>query len=384
MRKQRVVHIIDRLPPDGAERLLADVLRSRSGDFEYTVLCLVEGGPLVQEIEQSGVPVVILGRRGRYDFRLLLRLITWLKEYRPVAVHTHLFTADSWGRLAAFLAHVPGIYSTVHSTNTWKGNLHRLVDRMMARLSTKVIACSEEVEVVLRDRDRIPANRLVTIANGVDLRRFASLPEVDLADEFDFVAGATTLIVVGRLHPAKGHHDLLPALETLRTQGFDFVLLIVGEGELEGELRQEVRDRGLDANVRFCGFRQDVLALIAAADTMVMPSRWEGLPMALLEAMALGKPVVATSVGGIPNVIQQGENGFLVAPRDVEDMARKLGALIGDRTLRKRIGGQAGKTVRERFSAENVARRYEELYRSVGKERTTLGAGDEGSEERST
>jgi glycosyltransferase involved in cell wall biosynthesis len=382
--KPRVVHIIDRLPPDGAERLLADVLRSRSGDFEYTVLCLVEGGALVPEIEESGVPVVILGRKGRYDFRLLLRLIAWLKEYRPIAVHTHLFTADSWGRLAAFLVHVPGIYSTVHSTNTWKGNVHRLVDRTMARLSTNVIACSEEVEVVLRERDHIPANRLVTIANGVDLRRFASLPEIDLADEFDFPADATTLIVVGRLHPAKGHRDLLPALETLRTEGFDFVLLVVGEGELEGELRQEVRNRGLDASVRFCGFRKDVLALIAAADTMVMPSRWEGLPMALLEAMALGKPVVATSVGGIPNVIQQNQNGFLVAPCDAADMARKLGAIIGDRALRQRIGEQAGKTVRERFSAENVARRYEELYRRIGKDRATLGARDDGNEERST
>ena len=149
-RKPLVVHIIDRLPPDGAERLLVDVLKNRSEKYEFVVLCLVEGGLLVDELEEMGVPVFILGRRGRYDISLLIRLISWLRKHHPLVVHTHLFTADSWGRLAAFIARVPGIFSTVHSVNSWKSTLYKLVDRIFALFTTHVIACSEEVAQVLK------------------------------------------------------------------------------------------------------------------------------------------------------------------------------------------------------------------------------------------
>lgn len=370
MTNREVVHIIDRLPADGAERLLVDVLRSKSGDFDYTVLCLVEGGPLVAEIEALGIPVLIFGRRGTYDFSLLFRVVRWLRAHRPVAVHTHLFTADSWGRLAALIAGVPAIFSTVHSTNSWKGAVHRFVDRGLTRLSTRVIACSDEVEQVLIEVAHLPPARVLTIANGVDLNRFVGLSEIDLARAFGLPAGRVNMIVVGRLHPAKGHSDLLPVLARVKEAGTEFNLLIVGEGELENDLRQQVASLQLESHVRFCGFRQDVLALIAAADVMLMPSRWEGLPMALLEAMALSRPVLATAVGGIPNVIRHDHNGLLVAPGDEKAMEQHLRSLINDTSLRRRLGSEARETVYKHFSAANVARRYEALYReSMGSKR---------------
>ena len=365
--KPLIVHIIDRLPPDGAERLLADVLKNRSDNYEFVVLCLVKGGLLVNELEAMGVPVFILGRHGRYDISLLIRLILWLRQHRPLVVHTHLFTADSWGRLAAFIAHVPGIFSTVHSVNSWKSTVHKFVDRIFALFTTRVIACSEEVAQVLKNTDGISAGRVVTVANGVSLERILSIHPINLQREFGIEPDVTTLIIVGRLHEAKGHMDLLPVVARLAEQKLKLHLLVVGEGELEGQILSQISELGIENHVTLTGFRSDVLSLIAACDVVVMPSRWEGLPMALLEAMALEKPVVATKVGGIPNVVHDGENGLLVAAGNMTMLEEKLNLILQDKALSERLAEQAKATVLNHYSARTVSRRYEALYDEVRK-----------------
>src|SRR5690606_5361261 len=155
--KPRVVHIIDRLPPDGAERLLCEVLRYRSDGFDYQVLCLAEGGVFEPVIRAMGVPVTVLDKRRGIDLRLVWRLWRWLRANKPQIVHTHLFTADTWGRLVARLAGVPLVFSTVHSVNSWQGRVHRLVDRTLALFTTRLIACTAQVADKLHDQDGIDA-----------------------------------------------------------------------------------------------------------------------------------------------------------------------------------------------------------------------------------
>ncbi|MFV1985537.1 MAG: glycosyltransferase [Thiohalomonadales bacterium] len=363
--KPLVVHIIDRLPPDGAERLLTDVLKNRSDNYKFIVLCLIEGGLLVNEIEKMGVPVVVLGRSGRYDILLLLRLVSWLRKHRPLVVHTHLFTADSWGRLAAFIARVPGIFSTVHSVNSWKSTLHKFVDRLFSLFTTQVIACSDEVAQVLTNTDGIPINRVVSIANGVSLERLMSIQATNLQYEFGIENNVTTLIIVGRLHEAKGHMDLIPVFKKLVQHNHKLCLLIVGEGELESQIVNQISKLDIEKHVILSGFRSDVLSIIAACDVVVMPSRWEGLPMALLESMALEKPVVATNVGGIPNVIHDNENGLLVEAGDMAELEQKLNLILENKVLRDQLAEQAKATVLKHYSAKTVSIRYEELYDEV-------------------
>ena len=363
--KPLVVHIIDRLPPDGAERLLTDVLKNRSDKYKFIVICLIEGGLLVTEIEEMGIPVVVLGRSGRYDISLLVRLVRWLRKHQPLAVHTHLFTADSWGRLAAFIARVPGIFSTVHSVNSWKSSLHKFVDRIFAIFTTKVIACSEEVAQVLKNTDGIPGNRVISIANGVSLDRISSIQAIDLQQEFGIEQNITTLTIVGRLHEAKGHTDLLPVFSRLLQEDHNLHLLIIGEGELENQIVKQISKLNIGKHITLTGFRSDVLSIIAACDVVVMPSRWEGLPMALLEAMALEKPVIATKVGGIPNVIHDGKNGLLV---DVDNMGmfeEKLNLILHDKVLREQLAANAKLTVLNHYSAKAASSRYEELYDNI-------------------
>lgn len=357
-----IVHLIDRLPPDGAERLLVDLMRYRSPRFRYAVGCLVEGGPLEAELLALEVPVHRFGKRRRYDLACLRRLTRWLRDKRPRAVHTHLFTADTWGRLAARLARVPGIYSTVHSANDWKGRTERLIDRALARCSTRIVACSETVRASLIERDRIAAARVTCIPNGVDLARVGSPEPAPLRAEFDFPPQVPILAVIGRLHPAKGHRDLLPALSALREQGLDFRVLIVGEGPLREELESAIASRDLGPRVILTGQRGDVPALLAALDALVIPSRWEGLPIVLLEAMARGCPIVASRVGGIPDAVRDAREGLLVPPGDPDALAAALARLLASPELRRELGANAARRARERYDAAATMRAYEALY----------------------
>ena len=357
-----IVHIIDELPPDGAERLLVDVLRNRSSVHRYTVVCLIRGGILSDEIQDLGVPVVIISRRSKYDATLLLRLRKWLIAEKADVVHTHLFTADTWGRLAAWLAGIRCIFSTVHSTNLWKSRLHRLIDWLLSRISTVVIACSQEVGEVLARRDHLPRARLRVVANGIDLRRFDAVPQVDLRQEFGIDTSMPILAVIGRLHPAKGHADLIPVLSRLSAAGRKFVCLFIGEGELTQPLHKLVADSGLERSVIFTGLRHDIPSLLGCIDIVVMPSRWEGLPMALLEAMAMRRPVVASAVGGIPNVIDNAANGLLVTPGDPDDLYQAIERLIDDAGLRDRLGSAARETIVRQYDVCVTAQAYDDLY----------------------
>lgn len=358
-----VVHIIDRLPPDGAERLLVDVLKCRSQEFDFTVLCLVSGGDLEEELQNMNIPVRILGKKRKLDLTMFIRLVLWLRTHKPAVVHTHLFTADSWGRLAAALVRVPTIYSTVHSTNSWKNTLHRSIDRVLAMLSTKIIACSTEVANVLVKRDRISQSRIETVPNGISLARFEGIKGINLVEEFHIAPKDVFMAMVGRLHPSKGHLDILPIMQRLKNDNISCHLIVIGDGELRGDIQKYIHDYQLEQTVSLAGQRKDVLQILSAVDILVMPSRWEGLPIALLEGMALGKAVLATAVGGIPEVIQDGKNGLLAAPGDKEILEFKLRKLIENKMLRQPLGRQARSTVYTHFSAASVARRYESLYR---------------------
>jgi len=370
--KPRVVHIIDRLPPDGAERLLCEVLRYRSDDFDYQVLCLAEGGVFEPIIRDMGVPVTILGKRRGIDLRLAWRLWRWLRISKPQIVHTHLFTADTWGRLVARLAGVPLVFSTVHSVNSWQGPVHRLVDRTLALVTTRLIACTAQVADKLQNQDGIDAKRIVTLANGVDLQRFAAVMPVDIEQALDASGSGPWLAILGRLEPVKGQAYLLECLALLRDQGVAFRCVLIGDGpERDALVAQVVRQR-LQEHVWFAGFRDRVPAWLAAIDVLVMPSRWEGLPMALLEAMALGKPVVAHAVGGIPDVVRDGQEGLLVPPHHPQQMVQALARLLGDAPLRQQMGARALARVRAHYSAEALSHAYEKLYQDAMTEQAVL------------
>jgi glycosyltransferase involved in cell wall biosynthesis len=358
-----VAQIIDELPPDGAERLLVDLMRRRSGRFRYVIVCLVKGGPLESEFAALGIPVVIIGRTRKLDIGMVFKLARWMRQEQVAVVHTHLFTADVFGRIAARLAGVRAVFSTSHNVNGWKGRAHRMLDRALSMISSRVVGCTEEVGRVLVQRDGIAARKVAVVENGVDLRRFDSVSAEGVREEFGIAADAMLMGVVGRLHPQKGHEDLLQAFVRLRSlTGAKFQCLFIGEGELRAQLEEQVTRMGLNDVVRFTGLRKDVPRLLVALDLFVMPSRWEGLPMALLEAMACGKPCVVTSVGGIPSVIDDGANGLMLPPEQPELMAQALARVIGDAELRRSLGATARDCALRRYDVGRALQAYESMY----------------------
>lgn len=362
-----IVHMIDELPRDGAEMLLVDLMRLRIPGYRYTIVCLIKGGPLEQEFEKLGVPVVIFGRKGKLDFGLVFRVASWLKRERADVVHTHLFTADTYGRLAARLAGVPALFSTVHNiVNPWKGSGRKLIDRLFARLSTAVVGCSEEVTQTLATRDKIPASKLVSIPNGIDLKKFSSFSGAGVRSEFGLPEDRPLIGIVGRLHEQKAHGDLFRALAKLpQVRDKQLNCLVIGTGDLQDTLKQQVKALGLEDCVIFTGMRTDVPRLVAAMDVFVMSSHWEGLPIALLEAMASSKAVLCTRVGGIPDVVIDGDNGLLVEPRDVPQFAKRLDDLLQDPALRARLGQRARETVIARFDVSRTAAAYNRLHQQA-------------------
>jgi len=360
--KPHVVHVIDRLPPDGAERLIVDVLQNRSDRFRFSVLCIVAGGEMVDELRAIGVPVTILNRKPGLDFGTLPALVLWYREQKVAVVHTHLYAADSYGRVAAVLAGVRGRFSTRHNTSAWGSRGRRWLAWGLGRLSQRVIACGEAVGKFLVDVERLPPDRVTVIANGINLRRFDAVDRTALRRELGVGENTVLMGVVGRLHPQKGHADLMVALEALNRTHPDFVCVLAGSGDLKDTIEADAKARGLEGKVRLLGQRKDIPNVLAGLDLFVMPSLWEGLPMAMLEAMALATPVLATSVGSIPSVIDSGEDGMLVPPGDPAALTTALQRLMADGDWRRQLGRKGRDTVVAHFNAANTASAYERLY----------------------
>lgn len=362
-----VVHMIDELPRDGAEMLLLDLLRLRDPALRYQVVCLVHGGVLQPEFEAIGIPVTVFGRRGRYDPGLVWRLARWLRRERAAVVHTHLFTADSYGRLAARLAGVPAVFSTSHSilppANGW---FRCQVSAVLSRMTTAVVACSEEVAHALVERDHLSPSRVRCIPNGIDLLKFGSSSSEGVREELGIGKERKLLGVVGRLHPEKGHEFLFRALAAMPEQRRrQLACVIIGTGGLEEHLRAQSRALGVDECVIFTGSRGDVPRLVAALDVLVMPSRSEGLPIALLEAMATARPVLCTRVGGIPDVVRHGENGLLVEFGDLDALRAGIETLLDDPEAAARLAREARRTVVDRFDITRTAAAYNRLHREA-------------------
>lgn len=361
-----VAHVIGALRTGGAERQLVNyLLAADRREFRHTVLCLTAPGDLAPVVRNRGISVTVLRVRNRTAPLSLYRLRSWLVREQVAVVHTHMHGAALWGRVAGRLAGVPALVTTEHGKELWKNRRQVLVDRFLSRWTCRHIAVSEDGLRIRHRRERVPLEKLVLIPNGVPLPD----PPVDaeaghrVRRELGVPPEAPVLGTVGRLVEAKGYPHLIQALVRLRETHPDAVWLAVGDGPLRDVLAQRVREAGVADAVVFTGRRDDVPDLLAAMDVWVMSSIREGLPVALLEAMAAARPIVATTVGGIPDAVRDGESALLVPAADPAALAAAVGRLLDDPALARRLGAAARRTAEQRYGIETVARRIEAVYR---------------------
>jgi glycosyltransferase involved in cell wall biosynthesis len=366
----RVLHVIDSLRLGGAESLLAALVRElrRSGRSWNAVYVPDTGDAdpgLVERVREHADELRWLPAVPLYDPRLYLALARALRETRADVVHSHLSTANVASRAVAFPLRRPHL-ATIHTVpgpTAEDSRPRALADGWSAWLSRRLVAPSAEVADAYRAAFRLPASRMRVIpnvpaaeppANGFDreaLRREVGGEGVEML-----------VLAVARLQPEKGIHDLVDAAVALRPRLPGLRVAVAGSGPEEGALRARIEGAGLAGSFSLLGSRADVGELLAAADAFCLPSRHEGLPISLLEAMQAGLACVATRVGGVPGVIADGEDGILVEPADPEGLAAALERVLGDGGARTAMGERARDLVRERYSVDAAAFAYADIY----------------------
>jgi glycosyltransferase involved in cell wall biosynthesis len=376
MKSLRILQVIDGMNIGGAEVLLVDLVRSLREAGHNVQVAYSSAGPMAARLAQMDVPLTQLPRLARVDPFLLLRLMRLMRREKPDLVHTHLFKSDLHGRLAARWTGVPVVISTAHNNDSWakRAPLGWLYGRT-ARLADRIIAVSDEVRAYQIKYTFVPPEKIVTIDNGVDLRRFEGQDAAAraLRAEFGIAPDAPLIGIIGRLSLQKDHVTFLQAAAQIRAVLPSARFLAVGDGPLRGELIAQARSLKLDEAVIFCGLRSDIPAVLAALDVLVFSSRWEGLPVTLLEGMAAARPIVSTAVGGVPGVVGDGESALLVPPGISSALADATLRVLRDPALAHRLGSAARERVREKYSLESMLEQtlalYEELWRNVANPR---------------
>jgi glycosyltransferase involved in cell wall biosynthesis len=372
-RPLNVLFLMESMEVAGAEKLVLSMVRRLDRTrFRPVVGCLTVPGPLAGDVEAAGAELVALGKRPGFDVRILGRLRHTLSDHRVDVLHTHVWPADVWGRIAARSVGTPIVITTEHNVCNWKTWRHFAVDRFLARWSTSVVCVSNAVLEFYRDRAGIASPPLRCIHNGIDPTPFVE--PIDVARERSALgvdARAIVLTAVGRLVPQKTHEMFLEALSRIRRAHPSVVGWVVGHGPLRADLEARARALGLfPEGVRFFGERGDVPLLLKMSDAFVLPTAVrEGLSLSILEAMAAGLPVVVTDVGGNREVVEDGTTGLLVPPGDPQALADAMGLVVTSSARAREWGRTAREVVLARFTLDRMVREYEELYESAARSR---------------
>lgn len=355
--KPYVIHLIPTLGSGGAERLVYElVLRLPQCGFQAKAVPMIAGGELEQLFFERGLPLTVVERRHSWGVGTIIDLVRLFRFERPDIIHTHLFGADAWGRLAAFLARVPIIVTTEHNVNPDHSRIKRFINRIFARFTDRFIAVSEAAKRILIKQDGLRAERIVTVVNGIDTARVIPRPARPFHDR-------PRLVAIGRFYPQKDHATLFKALVQVRGP---WILRLVGTGPLEGALRTLAEELHIASRIEWLGYRDDVPALLSESDVFCFPSQWEGLGLVALEAAAAGVPVIASDLEPLREVLREDEMTYVPAG-DVEAWTSAIESVLHhpDTAIDRAI--RAAPRIMSNVSIDRMVERYAELYRELRK-----------------
>ena len=364
--KRRILHIIPTLDRAGAEKQLA-LLASNlpPNEFEIHVCALTRGGPMKKYLDESGIPVTMIGKHFKIDPLAYWRLERLIRRLRPDLVHTWIFAANAYGRQAALRSGVEHIVASERCVDPWKRSHQLAIDRYLAGRSSAIVVPSPGIRDFYAARG-LPQDKFHIIPNGVpasdgkgSVARGALLAELNLPPQTRLIGA------VGRLWPQKRLKDAIWAAELISAVRGDSHLLIIGEGPLRWRLERFCRFVHVGNQIHFLGHRDDVTRIMPHLDCLWLSSDYEGMPNAILEAMASAVPVVATDISGNRDLVVHGETGFLVPVGDRAGLARLTNELLDDDPLRARLG-QAGRArATGHFSVARMVQGHATLYRQI-------------------
>lgn len=337
-------------------------LAAREAGHEALFISPTEG-EFLADVRRHGFVAELADVRRTIRLGGAAALFRLLADREVDVLHTHVHVAaNALGRLAARSARTR-VLSHLHIENHFRpSRLARaplvMLDNATARLCARIVAVSDATRRAF-ERQGFPTGRMETVHNGVDVATLGAAPPTHLREELGIPADAIVFAHVGRLAPVKGQRELIEALRRLRDV---HAVFLGGDVESDGVYARELERLAVGLDVHFAGFRKDAASVLREADALVLPSRIEGLPLVILEAMAHAKPVVATAVGGTPEAVVDGETGLLVAPGDVRGLEQALARLAGDTELGRRLGEAGRERVEAHFQASAMTGRILEIY----------------------
>lgn len=359
-RHYRILHLDTERTWRGGQQqafLLASGLARRG--HSCTVVC-PPGSPLSVRCRDAGLRVIEVHARGEWDLPAVLEMRRILVSRTIHILHAH----NAHGAALGAMTRCPGLPAFVISRRVDFPIGKNPFSRWKYRVADKVIAISEGVKKILLD-DGIPENKIAVAHSGLDLEAYNQLKNgSSVRAEWRLDSHSPLVGVVAALAPHKDHKTFLEAVKIVKAECPEARYLIVGDGALKKELEGFTKDLGLSKEVIFTGFRQDALAILRQLDVAVLSSATEGMGTVLLEAMVFGRPIAATRTGGIPEIVEDGQNGLLAPPHDPQALARNILKILQDKALAKTLGEGGRKKVVE-FSVDNTAARTEAVYNEV-------------------
>ncbi len=369
-RRIKVLFITVGMDVGGTEKMLVGILKNiDKNKYEVYLCCLESEGQLQKEIEKENIEAIYLNIVKKpllfsalFHFLAIFRIYAVLKSKGIEIIHSFLPRANIISRIAGYLAGVPIIISS-NRTSQIRKRYYLLLDWLTSPLVDKITAVSNAVGRYTKENMKTKRDKIEIIENGVDFNNL----QIEYYRKEDWGIDSNTGIIgiVGRLVPVKGHQCFLRAAKIIKKESPNVKFFIVGDGPERERLKQMAKDLGLKDSVVFTGIVQNIFKFLKIFDILVSCSFWEGMPNAILEAMAMGKPVVATHVGGTPEIVIDGVNGFLVPPKDARLMASKVLRLLGDRELCNSMGEDGRMIVKERFDIKHTIRRMDDMYSNL-------------------
>jgi glycosyltransferase involved in cell wall biosynthesis len=353
----------------GAEVLAARLARGLRDRYRFLFVCLDELGTLGEELRNEGFPVHVLGRRPGLDLRCTYRLASLLRREHVDVIHAHQYTPFFYGITARMLCRRAAVLFTEHGRHfpDYPRRKRMLANRLLLRRRDRVVAVGEAVRRALMANEGIPTEWIEVVYNGVNLTPFVAADHDRAALRREIGVGRDDLIIiqVARLDYLKDHATAVRTLGHIVRRRPDARLVLVGEGPELDKIKEQVRQAGLEGNVRLLGLRKDVARLVAAADVFLLTSISEGIPLTLIEAMGAGLPVVATGVGGVGEVVEDGATGLLAPSGDDAALAGHVLRLAEDRALAARMGQRGRERALGLFAEDRMHAGYSRLYNEL-------------------
>jgi len=372
-RKCNILHYIETSGPGGAETVLLNIARSIDKNRFKPTVVLHKSRWLHEQLLKSGIKTEIIPSKRSWDILFLVNFIRYCRRHKIDLIHSHLFGANLYSCIAGTTLRIP-VIATFHNELFFQGRSEKfmaLKSMIIRNFASKMVFVAEYMKNEYLEYFNFPGNKLLTIYNGIKLNN--GIDNVDgssLRKELGVLNDDLLVGHIANLRAPKGHQYLVEAASHVCERIPHARFLLIGD-EGDGTIKKEIEDfiakTGLKENIKLLGFRKDVNKLLQLIDIFVLSSTSEGLPLSVIEAMASSKPVVATNVGGLPEIVVLDQTGYLVEPGNAKALADKLIFLLENKALRDQMGRAGRKVVEERYSLPIMIRNYQSLYEELAK-----------------